>query len=54
MNSKTAQLTENGTEIVRLFARFALAGVYCEWREEFRKHAFFLNLVGPACLTHVG
>src|SRR6516162_5576729 len=24
MNSKTAQLTENGTEIVRLFARFAL------------------------------
>ena len=23
MNSKTAQLTENGTEIVRLFARFA-------------------------------
>jgi len=25
MNSKAAQLTENGTEIVRLFARFALA-----------------------------
>src|SRR6516165_6613588 len=24
MNSKTAQLTENGTEVVRLFARFAL------------------------------
>jgi hypothetical protein len=24
MNSKTAQLRENGTEIVRLFARFAL------------------------------
>src|SRR5258708_33857575 len=24
MNSKAAQLTENGTEIVRLFARFAL------------------------------
>jgi hypothetical protein len=24
MNSKAAQFTENGTEIVRLFARFAL------------------------------
>src|SRR5437660_7969990 len=28
MNSKTAQLTENGTEIVRLFARFALGGSF--------------------------
>ncbi len=28
MNSKTAQLTENGTEIVRLFARFALGASF--------------------------
>src|SRR4051794_30011343 len=28
MNSKTAQLTENGTEIVRVFARFALGGSF--------------------------
>jgi uncharacterized membrane protein YphA (DoxX/SURF4 family) len=28
MNSTTAQLTENGTEIVRLFARFALGGSF--------------------------
>jgi uncharacterized membrane protein YphA (DoxX/SURF4 family) len=28
VNSKTAQLTENGTEIVRLFARFALGGSF--------------------------
>jgi uncharacterized membrane protein YphA (DoxX/SURF4 family) len=28
MNSKAAQLTENGTEIVRLFARFALGASF--------------------------
>src|SRR5947207_5065487 len=28
MNSKTAQLTANGTEIVRLFARFALGASF--------------------------
>src|SRR5437867_7289022 len=28
MNSKTSQLTENGTEIVRLFARFALGASF--------------------------
>src|SRR5215467_14959156 len=28
MNSRTAQLTENGTEIVRLFARFALGASF--------------------------
>jgi hypothetical protein len=28
MNSKTAQLRENGTEIVRLFARFALGASF--------------------------
>jgi uncharacterized membrane protein YphA (DoxX/SURF4 family) len=28
MNSKTAQLSENGTEIVRLFARFALGASF--------------------------
>src|ERR1700741_4930809 len=28
MNSKTAQLTGNGTEIVRLFARFALGASF--------------------------
>src|SRR5215475_13728114 len=28
MNSKDAQLRENGTEIVRLFARFALGGSF--------------------------
>src|SRR5438067_13509061 len=28
MNPKTAQLTENGTEIVRLFARFALGASF--------------------------
>jgi hypothetical protein len=28
MNSKTVQLTENGTEIVRLFARFALGASF--------------------------
>src|SRR5215813_4121725 len=28
MNSKTAQLTENGTEIVRLFARLALGASF--------------------------
>ena len=28
MNSKTAQLTENGTEVVRLFARFALGASF--------------------------
>src|SRR5260370_42004274 len=28
MNSKTGQLTENGTEIVRLFARFALGASF--------------------------
>ena len=28
MNSKTAQLTENGTEIVRVFARFALGASF--------------------------
>jgi hypothetical protein len=28
MNSKTAQLTENGTEIVRLLARFALGASF--------------------------
>src|SRR5258708_32748145 len=28
MNSKTAQLTENGTEIARLFARFALGASF--------------------------
>ena len=28
VNSKTAQLTENGTEIVRLFARFALGASF--------------------------
>src|SRR5437773_10044621 len=28
MNSKAAQLRENGTEIVRLFARFALAASF--------------------------
>ena len=28
MNSKTAQLTENGTEMVRLFARFALGASF--------------------------
>src|SRR3954469_21550521 len=28
MNSTTAQLTENGTEIVRLFARFALGASF--------------------------
>jgi len=28
MNSQTAQLTENGTEIVRLFARFALGASF--------------------------
>ena len=28
MNSKTTQLTENGTEIVRLFARFALGASF--------------------------
>ena len=28
MNSKTEQLTENGTEIVRLFARFALGASF--------------------------
>jgi uncharacterized membrane protein YphA (DoxX/SURF4 family) len=28
MNSKTAQLTENGTAIVRLFARFALGASF--------------------------
>src|SRR5206468_4520583 len=28
MNSKTAELTENGTELVRLFARFALGASF--------------------------
>src|SRR5947209_14891312 len=28
MNSKTAELTENGTEIVRLFARYALGASF--------------------------
>src|SRR6201996_8534747 len=28
MNSKTSQLTENGTDIVRLFARFALGASF--------------------------
>ena len=28
MNSKAAQLRENGTEIVRLFARFALGASF--------------------------
>ena len=28
MNSKAVQLTENGTEIVRLFARFALGASF--------------------------
>src|SRR5438067_12600304 len=28
MNSKAAQLTENGTEIVRVFARFALGASF--------------------------
>jgi hypothetical protein len=28
MNSKMSQLTENGTEIVRLFARFALGASF--------------------------
>ena len=28
MNSKTAQITENGTEIARLFARFALGSAF--------------------------
>ena len=28
MNSKTAQLAENGTEIVRLFTRFALGASF--------------------------